>query len=52
MAHLHGMLAAGYEDLITDDVRTVTGTSPSTLAEFARDFADRFVGGTAAAAGR
>jgi uncharacterized protein YbjT (DUF2867 family) len=52
MANLHSMLAAGYENLIIDDVRTVTGTSPSTLAEFARDFADRFVGGTAAAAGR
>jgi uncharacterized protein YbjT (DUF2867 family) len=52
MAHLHGMLAAGYEDLVTDDVRTVTGTSPSTLAEFARSFADRFVGATAAAGGR
>jgi uncharacterized protein YbjT (DUF2867 family) len=42
MARLHGMLAAGYEDLVTDDVRTVTGTSPCTLAEFARDFADHF----------
>ena len=44
MANLHGMLAAGYEDLVTDDVRTVTGTSPCTLAEFGRDFADRFAG--------
>jgi uncharacterized protein YbjT (DUF2867 family) len=52
MASLHSMLAAGYENLITDDVRTVTGTSPSTLAEFGRDFADRFVDGTRAAAGR
>jgi uncharacterized protein YbjT (DUF2867 family) len=52
MANLHSMLAAGYEDLITDDVRTVTGTSPSTLAEFARDLADRFVDETPAAAGR
>jgi uncharacterized protein YbjT (DUF2867 family) len=42
MAKLHGMLADGYEDLVTDDVRTVTGTSPSTLSEFARDFADHF----------
>jgi uncharacterized protein YbjT (DUF2867 family) len=42
MARLHGMLAAGYEDLVTDDVRTATGTSPGTLAEFARDFADHF----------
>jgi uncharacterized protein YbjT (DUF2867 family) len=42
MARLHHMLGAGYEDLVTDDVRAVTGTSPCTLAEFARDFADRF----------
>jgi uncharacterized protein YbjT (DUF2867 family) len=42
MAKLQSMLAAGYEDLVTDDVRTVTGTSPCTLAEFGRDFADRF----------
>jgi uncharacterized protein YbjT (DUF2867 family) len=42
MARLHGMLATGYEDLVTDDVRTATGTSPGTLAEFARDFADHF----------
>lgn len=42
MAKLHGMLAAGYEDLVTDDVRTATGTSPCTVAEFARDFADDF----------
>lgn len=46
MAKLHGMLADGYEDLLTHDVRTVTGTSPSTLAEFARDFADHFTSGT------
>jgi uncharacterized protein YbjT (DUF2867 family) len=42
MAKLQSMLAAGYEDLVTDDVRSVTGTSPCTLAEFGRDFADRF----------
>jgi uncharacterized protein YbjT (DUF2867 family) len=52
MANLHSMLAAGYEDLVTDDVRTVTGTSPSTLAEFGRDFADHFTDRTQAAAGR
>jgi hypothetical protein len=40
MAHLHGMLASGYEDLVTADVRAVTGKPPRTLAEFARDFAD------------
>jgi uncharacterized protein YbjT (DUF2867 family) len=44
MASLHGMLAAGYENLVTDDVRTATGTAPGTLAEFARDFADGFNG--------
>jgi uncharacterized protein YbjT (DUF2867 family) len=48
MAKLHSMLATGYEDLVTDDVRTATGTSPSTLAEFARDFADHFTRGTGA----
>jgi uncharacterized protein YbjT (DUF2867 family) len=42
MARLHGLLAGGYEDVVTDDVRAVTGTSPGTLAEFAHDFADRF----------
>jgi uncharacterized protein YbjT (DUF2867 family) len=51
MAKLHGMLADGYEDLVTDDVRTVTGTSPSTLAEFAREFADHFTSGMVRAAG-
>jgi uncharacterized protein YbjT (DUF2867 family) len=52
MAKLHGMLADGYEDLVTDDVRMVTGTSPSTLAEFGRDFADHFTDSAQAAAGR
>ena len=52
MANLHSMLAAGYEDLVTDDVRTVTGTSPSTLAEFGRDFADHFTDRTHGAARR
>jgi uncharacterized protein YbjT (DUF2867 family) len=48
MAKLHAMLAAGYEHLITDDVRTVTGTAPCTLAEFASDFADHFRNSTQA----
>ncbi|HSJ44274.1 MAG TPA: SDR family oxidoreductase [Euzebyales bacterium] len=39
MARLHSMLADGYEDRTTDDVRAVTGTSPRTLAEFGRDLA-------------
>ena len=37
MARLQSMLAVGYEDVVTDDVRTVTGTAPHTLAEFCRD---------------
>jgi len=45
MAALHGMLADGYEDLVTDDVRDATGTAPGTLAEFASDFADRLTAG-------
>jgi uncharacterized protein YbjT (DUF2867 family) len=49
MATLHGMLAAGYEDLVTDDVRMATGTAPGTLAEFAHDFADHLTGSTPAA---
>jgi uncharacterized protein YbjT (DUF2867 family) len=49
MARLHQMLAAGYEDLVTDDVRAATGTSPGTLAEFARDFADHFANSAPAA---
>jgi uncharacterized protein YbjT (DUF2867 family) len=46
MAKLHSMLADGYEDLVSDDVRTLTGTSPTTLAEFAEDFADRLTHST------
>jgi uncharacterized protein YbjT (DUF2867 family) len=49
MAKLHGMLAAGYEQLVTDDVRAVTGTAPGTLAEFATDFAHQFTNSTRAA---
>ena len=37
MARLHAMLAAGYEDLVTDDVRAVTGSPPRTLTQFVRD---------------
>jgi uncharacterized protein YbjT (DUF2867 family) len=44
MAKLHSMLAAGYEDVVTDDVRAVTGTPPRTLAQFAGDFAGVFTG--------
>jgi hypothetical protein len=31
------MLAAGYEDLVSNDVRAVTGNAARTLAQFARD---------------
>ena len=41
MARLQSMLAVGYEDLVTDGVRTVTGTAPHTLAEFCRDLVSR-----------
>jgi uncharacterized protein YbjT (DUF2867 family) len=44
MAHLHDMLAAGYENVVTQDVQTVTGKTPHTLARFARDFAGAFTG--------
>jgi uncharacterized protein YbjT (DUF2867 family) len=37
MAKLHGMLADGYEDLVTNDVRAVTGSPPRDLAQFVRD---------------
>jgi uncharacterized protein YbjT (DUF2867 family) len=44
MAKLHGMLASGYEDVLTDDVRTATAKPPRTLAQFATDFASAFAG--------
>jgi uncharacterized protein YbjT (DUF2867 family) len=37
MARLHAMLAAGYEDVVTDDVRAVTGSPARTLTQFLRD---------------
>jgi uncharacterized protein YbjT (DUF2867 family) len=39
MARLHGMLADGYEDVVTDDVRAQTASRPRPLAQFAADFA-------------
>jgi uncharacterized protein YbjT (DUF2867 family) len=39
MARLHGMLAAGYEEVVTDDIHRVTGRPPRTLAQFAGDHA-------------
>ena len=44
MAKLHTMLATGYEDVVTDDVRAVTGGPPRTVAQFAADFAPRLAG--------
>ena len=44
MARLHTMLAAGYEDVVTDDVAVATGTAPRSLAEFGSDIAERFAG--------
>jgi uncharacterized protein YbjT (DUF2867 family) len=37
IAKLHGMLAGGYEDLITNGVRAVTGSPPRELTQFVRD---------------
>jgi uncharacterized protein YbjT (DUF2867 family) len=37
MARLHGMLAGGYEEAVSDDVRALTGRPPRTLAQFVRD---------------
>jgi uncharacterized protein YbjT (DUF2867 family) len=42
MAALHGMLADGYEDVVTSDLSALTGTPAITLARFAADFAARF----------
>jgi uncharacterized protein YbjT (DUF2867 family) len=44
MATLQSMLADGYEEDTTDDVRSVTGGPPRTLHQFAADFADSFAG--------
>jgi uncharacterized protein YbjT (DUF2867 family) len=50
MAVLHGMLADGYEDLVTNDVATLTGVPPTPLDRFARDVRDRFVPASAPSA--
>jgi uncharacterized protein YbjT (DUF2867 family) len=41
MAALHGMLADGYEDVITPDVSALTGAPATPLARFAADFSAR-----------
>jgi uncharacterized protein YbjT (DUF2867 family) len=40
MANLHELLASGYEDIVTDDVHTVTGQPPAPLAQFAPRLAE------------
>ena len=37
MAKLHGMLADGYEDVVTEDVHTVTGKPARSFTQFMRD---------------
>ena len=37
MARLHLMLAAGYEDLVTDDLERLTGTPGRDLTTFAAE---------------
>jgi uncharacterized protein YbjT (DUF2867 family) len=44
MAKLHRMLAGGYENVVTEDVRAVTGRSACTFEQFARDFAGPLAG--------
>ncbi len=44
MAKLQTMLAAGYEEVVTDDIRSVTGSPPRTLAQFAADFTGALTG--------
>jgi uncharacterized protein YbjT (DUF2867 family) len=44
MAKLHGMLAGGYEDVVTEDARTITGSRPRTLSRFARDHSAALTG--------
>jgi uncharacterized protein YbjT (DUF2867 family) len=41
MAKLHHMLADGYEDVVTHDVHTVTGSHPRTLKQAASDLGGR-----------
>jgi hypothetical protein len=42
MAALHGMLADGYEDVLTSDTSALTGAPATTLDRFAADFCARF----------
>ena len=47
MAALHGMLANGYEDVVTPDVSDLAGGPATPLARFATDFTARFAPSTA-----
>jgi uncharacterized protein YbjT (DUF2867 family) len=51
MAALHGMLADGYEDVITPDVSALTGAPATPFARFAADFCARFTPNAATAGG-
>ena len=42
MAALHGMLADGYEDVVTTDTAALTGAPPTPLGRFADDFHAHF----------
>jgi uncharacterized protein YbjT (DUF2867 family) len=44
MTKLHSMLADGYEDVVSDDARIMTGNPPRTLAQFGADFAGVLAG--------
>lgn len=37
---LHGIDAAGHEEIVTEVVRELTGRTPRSLLDFARDHAD------------
>jgi uncharacterized protein YbjT (DUF2867 family) len=52
MAALHGMLGNGYEDVVTDEVSSLTGAPATPLARFATDFTARFAPNAAAAGGQ
>jgi uncharacterized protein YbjT (DUF2867 family) len=52
MAALHGMLANGYEDVVTDEVSSLTRAPATPLARFATDFTARFAPNAAVAEGQ
>ena len=52
MAALHGMLADGYEDVVTNEVSSLTRALATPLARFATDFTARFAPNAAVAEGQ